>query len=956
MFKTGLKLLQLTIFSAIFWFMISGTIPENLYRFQVEEYLLETDNSDIVLGSGSNSDIILHGEKIESEHLKINIDDSSLSFKNISSNHRVDFDNLYISSSKIDKGQILEINRERYEVISYPSIYFLGVSLSLKRLSDGYIFDLGSMTSKTIKFTPPNGDSDLSIAFIKLFYDEIKIPSFSFIGINTPSISLNKKITKSLFDISVITIGISIIILITSLIFKLFIGRKDNKLANLSTYISLSLVALFLSLSTYSLLYLTNPISLYLRANSFDRSITENIKCNGKPIVDIEAVRGFDEMRSPKNITIGYQKYKMEFDRGENYRYKLLLKPKNSFFFHNINKDSQFRISSTSNSNSNLKLDFPKIFSNSTYYPSNVDTTIYISEITNNSRSSKGDIKLKISSSQTYFEKFNLNIFMIFVLINLLIILVPKLNSYSSTYSIIFTLILSQGVVLLNQFSYFYDRYYSLIYTYYENIALGIMFFSFYLLILKNMFKIKKIFLLPRYKLLPNPFTLFKRGSYIELKSSTGFYPVLVVAIVGVLSVLALFFLKRIFLSSIIGTILFLYLSYFIGINIESYREKFDPTKLTLTHYFETNSFSRNKFSTYMSIIMGILGLQFFHGGELGFYFLGSNYQLFEFIKPILLILVIAHLLHTNDSLKFIAASWSIPLIVLLFLAIFLHDQSPFIIFFILFILYTLQLSHYKIPNSYRFNGKLEDIRDSEEQKLISDHYSIKENYSSDSKRWSTKIVRNSIRVSGIKRKKLMLALNIEKPYVNIILFISFITIFYFSANIFFLENYSFSSRVLERVIDWQNHFNSNNYQYLQSFFFAQMGDEIIPPMSMVPQLKDDMVFSLYINRFGFYGVTFGLFLPLVVLFIRTISLKNEGLSRWSYKQLLFLTYLFLVQIGIAVSNVIGITPIMGQPMSGISYSASNLIFFFFSIFALHLWLERENKLFSMEKNQWLKK
>ena len=148
----------------------------------------------------------------------------------------------------------------------------------------------------------------------------------------------------------------------------------------------------------------------------------------------------------------------------------------------------------------------------------------------------------------------------------------------------------------------------------------------------------------------------------------------------------------------------------------------------------------------------------------------------------------------------------------------------------------------------------------------------------------------------------------------------------------------------LSRIIEWQNHWQVSNHQFLESYVFINQDAETIPDMESVPALKDDMIFAWLINRLGIGGLIVlasVLFLLLIKAHFMFIKAKNEN-NEWCAWQIVFLTLLFISQMFVSLSNVTGLLPIMGQPAPGLSYTASNLIFFFFGIFALLMQLDNE--------------
>ncbi len=109
---------------------------------------------------------------------------------------------------------------------------------------------------------------------------------------------------------------------------------------------------------------------------------------------------------------------------------------------------------------------------------------------------------------------------------------------------------------------------------------------------------------------------------------------------------------------------------------------------------------------------------------------------------------------------------------------------------------------------------------------------------------------------------------------------------------------------------------------------------ETLNVSSHVPLIEKDLSFSLYVSVLGFLGAAF-IFLTLFLIpaYVnkvgRGIGPTDRGSPGVWYTYLLeFLTVIFLAQFIVPALYVVGLLPIMGQPLPFLSYSNNILLLF----------------------------
>jgi cell division protein FtsW (lipid II flippase) len=101
-----------------------------------------------------------------------------------------------------------------------------------------------------------------------------------------------------------------------------------------------------------------------------------------------------------------------------------------------------------------------------------------------------------------------------------------------------------------------------------------------------------------------------------------------------------------------------------------------------------------------------------------------------------------------------------------------------------------------------------------------------------------------------------------------------------------------------------------------------------------VPLIEKDLSFSLYVSVLGTLGATFIFFtLFMMAAYVHKLlhSYGEQGRGspfRWHLYVLEFLVVIFMAQFIVPVLYVMGLLPIMGQPLPFLSYSNNILLLF----------------------------
>jgi len=145
--------------------------------------------------------------------------------------------------------------------------------------------------------------------------------------------------------------------------------------------------------------------------------------------------------------------------------------------------------------------------------------------------------------------------------------------------------------------------------------------------------------------------------------------------------------------------------------------------------------------------------------------------------------------------------------------------------------------------------------------------------------------------------------------------------------------------RVLgDRIDSWLNPWQDYNlsYQFVNSLWLMKgaglLGNptQVMEQAVHVPLIEQDLSFSLYIGVFGLAGIVFifATLVMLVFLIHRLVTRFRDGPFQWEVYVIEFLTVIFCGQFIFPALYVVGLLPIMSQPLPFLSYSNNMLLLF----------------------------
>ncbi|MCU0288088.1 MAG: FtsW/RodA/SpoVE family cell cycle protein [Acidobacteria bacterium] len=173
----------------------------------------------------------------------------------------------------------------------------------------------------------------------------------------------------------------------------------------------------------------------------------------------------------------------------------------------------------------------------------------------------------------------------------------------------------------------------------------------------------------------------------------------------------------------------------------------------------------------------------------------------------------------------------------------------------------------------------------------------------------------------------------------------SFLVVFLVAVNYLFFFNPPAAPKTLSgRIGSWLDPWRDYNlsYQYVNSLWFMKgtgtfgKSTAAFTTAGHVPLIEKDLGFSLYIGVLGAVGAAF-IFLTLFIIIAyvhkitQTYSTDNQNKASpvpWYLYQLEFLAVIFLAQFFVPALYVVGLLPVMGQPLPFLSYSNNILLLF----------------------------
>ncbi|HLP61654.1 MAG TPA: FtsW/RodA/SpoVE family cell cycle protein, partial [Candidatus Deferrimicrobium sp.] len=140
-------------------------------------------------------------------------------------------------------------------------------------------------------------------------------------------------------------------------------------------------------------------------------------------------------------------------------------------------------------------------------------------------------------------------------------------------------------------------------------------------------------------------------------------------------------------------------------------------------------------------------------------------------------------------------------------------------------------------------------------------------------------------------------------------------------------------SRVLgDRVSSWLNPWQDYNlsYQYINSLWLMKGAGtfgkniEALTAAARVPLVEKDLIFALYAGTLGMMGIVL---LMLTIFLAAAVVFRQRG-SIWHGYVMEFLAVIFIAQFLVPAMYIVGLLPLMGQPLPFLSYSNNLLLLF----------------------------
>ncbi|MGD2091600.1 MAG: FtsW/RodA/SpoVE family cell cycle protein [Candidatus Aminicenantes bacterium] len=321
--------------------------------------------------------------------------------------------------------------------------------------------------------------------------------------------------------------------------------------------------------------------------------------------------------------------------------------------------------------------------------------------------------------------------------------------------------------------------------------------------------------------------------------------------------------------------------------------------------------------------------LQIFLGGELGVAVGGFFFLPIEFGK-ILLTIYFADWVSRIDKGMALNVLWIYGLVLTPFilLVIFLNDFSPLLVFSFVFLYHII-----KIKKNWKFKlflGALILLT----VLIVVTHVS---NYTFPFRYFSI--------IFSILLALFLLRLWVKKSAKKLgrVVITFIIVLLLFTINyVAFFHAPSAPKSLANRIGSWLNPWQDYNlsYQYVNSLWLMKgagtfgKSSDALTSAGYVPLIEKDLSFSLYVSVLGTLGTTFIFFtLFLVAAYVHKLVHRygEQGRGspfRWYLYLLEFLVVIFLAQFIVPVLYVMGLLPIMGQPLPFLSYSNNTLLLF----------------------------
>ena len=321
--------------------------------------------------------------------------------------------------------------------------------------------------------------------------------------------------------------------------------------------------------------------------------------------------------------------------------------------------------------------------------------------------------------------------------------------------------------------------------------------------------------------------------------------------------------------------------------------------------------------------------LQLFLGGELGVSVAGFFFLPIELGK-ILLTIYFADWVSRIDRGMALNVLWIYALVLtpFVFLVVFLKDFSPLVVFFFVFLYHII-----KIKKSWVFKLFLSAFIGITVVMTVTALSRYTFPFKSFAVIFSLLLAVILLRAATGKHMKKPAKILFGSALVMLLAVIYYMAFFHTPA-----APKTLSNRINSWLTPWQDYHLS--YQYVNSLWLMKgtgtfgKSAAALAAAGHVPLIEKDLSFSLYISVLGTVGAAFIFFtLFMAAAYVHKMVHLYGGQGRgspfrWYLYLLEFLVVIFLAQFIVPALYVVGLLPIMGQPLPFLSYSNNMLLLF----------------------------
>jgi len=970
-FPAFLSMVMVTVVIVSLFFLMGSNYQSDSY-FYIEKYVYQVKEgkSEITIGNARElSDITIENKFADQTHVKLVLQKEHFFIKNISNNKKVDINGRYLNKLDLQNGDEIEINgKEKIKIVSINNQFPLGrsitVSLKLKKQSQEKLVNIPTLLNKrfVIKYGRVN---DITLGFNTLILPSTESKTIATIAFETD---------LTFFGINIYYFIVFLLIAMLSVAIFLYLKNQFNGAFFLLFIASLPFMAGFVSVSKQLLIVLAFcPLILYCQIRRRTQwkissillivsfvfifflprllSMGGDFTFKGFGTADVNSYRIVkqDDVFFLKDIRkkVPYQKINRLILGYTQYQ---LMVNKNSIELSPLNPERikvPDQLSGIVSDLMDIKpghdyvyMKFPQQFK-----------SLSAEEI-----KGKDKIQIKDSSGNSItLSRFESNNYKLF-LRGLLLIVVSfwlfwfvnnfgfsigkkryfKFGLFSSQNFFVYHFVyfmLSLGYIMFGALS-LYNNYFLKNFEKYRSKVLLLFLGLFFLLVF-----------ISRY----NKWLIFAKRLFSQKKF-------LVPIILGLL-LLFLGSFSKVFLF--IGFVYFIFI-FFVRLRkdlINEYRNSYnhhfnlkDVNEKTITNlnklenqriFFGLGRALYNKGWDYFTsadllllLSLFFIVLQIFLGGELGVSVAGFFFLPIELGK-ILLTLYFADWVSRIDKGMELNVLWIYGLVLVPFLLLiaFLKDFSPLLVFSFVFLYHII-----KIKKSPKFKVFLFVVIFAVLIISVSDIGDYSFPFKSSPYNLIFVIIFLVIVIVLIARNWLRSQSQRFGVVKSLVFTITLIFMFFAAYQVMWYHDLSVPKVLGDRISSWLNPWQDYNlsYQYINSIWLIKgtglLGDsnKTLEHAVHVPLIEQDLSFSLYAGVLGLLGIVllFGTLLVLVVYIHQLVIRYRDGPFRWEVYVLEFLTVIFAAQFIFPALYVVGLLPIMSQPLPFLAYSNNMLLLF----------------------------